>query len=322
MNQTVNSAVSLRLSVTDRCQLGCTYCVHGHEPEKLPQDRVLRFEQMMTLVRTLKECFEVEKVHVTGGEPLLRRGTENLIQMLRQESIGDIAMTTNGQLLAPVVGRLRDSGLRRINVSLDTLDGEKFARLTGGRLDATLDGIRSAIRAGMSPIKINMVVLRGVNDGEISPMARFGLENGLQVRFIEIMPIGPAAEWHRDLFMPSAEIRRELAGHFTLTDAGRAGGESAGVADIRDAAGRSGQVGFIASISEPFCGQCRRLRLTCDGRLIGCLACHDGIAIGELLRKDTAENRRFIMDAVRDALGCKSASRPFTQARPMDKIGG
>lgn len=322
MTSPADATVSLRLSVTDRCQLGCTYCVHGREPEKLPRDRVLRFEQMIMFVRTLKENFTLDKVRITGGEPLLRRGVENLVGMLRQESIVDIAMTTNGQLLAPAVGRLKNAGLRRVNVSLDTLDAAKFAHMTGGRLDDTLAGIRSAAQAGLSPVKINMVVMSGINDDEVAGMVRFGLDNSTEVRFIEIMPIGPAEQAHRDLFVPSSSVRRDLARHFTLTDGSRPAGASAEVAEIRDSARRSGRVGFISSVSEPFCGGCHRLRLLCDGRLIGCLACHTGIDIGDLLRKDNVENRRRIIEAVHESIACKSASRPFAQVRPMAKIGG
>ncbi|MBM4018149.1 MAG: radical SAM protein [Planctomycetes bacterium] len=338
-----SQAVSLRVSVTDRCQLRCRYCAparqpsgHGtpdvpggdaaaspadapHEPHAAP----LALEEILRLVRFLKERFGLHKVHLTGGEPLLRPDLPRLVSLLAAEAPPDLALTTNGQRLAEMAADLRLAGLPRINVSLDSLDRETYRRLTrGGRLDDTLAGIEAARREGLSPVRLNMVVLRGVNDHETADVVRWGLERGCQVRLLELMPIGVARADFRERFVPSAEARERLAGEFDLRPLGHEPGASSRRWLARGRRGLSGIVGFISPCSDVFCGGCRRLRLMAGGRLLGCLARGRGIDIRPLLALRGADAERGILRAVNEALASKRGGRPFAAERPMIAVGG
>ncbi len=260
---------NLRISVTDRCNLRCTYCM---EEEVVFMDRreLLTFEEITRFVRAAAPL-GIDKVRLTGGEPLMRRDLARLVAMLcAVEGIRDVGITTNGILLADHAQALYDAGLRRINVSLDTLTPETFRKLTRrDGLEKVLDGIRAAKRAGFAPIKINAVSIRGVTENEVVPLARFAREHGLEMRFIEYMPIG-ADHWERGKVYFAHEILEQLAR------------EVAPLAPVEDQDARApaqefaytdggGRVGIIASISRPFCLSCNRLRLTADGKLRNCL---------------------------------------------------
>jgi len=312
---------SLRLSVTPRCQLHCAYCRpdetdDGHGP-------LLPFEHALQLVRVLRDRFGLAEVHVTGGEPLLRENLAGLIAMLAAEGVPDIALTTNGQLLAEQAAALTAAGLRRVNVSLDSLDAAAYARLTGGgQLARTLRGLRAARRAGLHPVRLNVTVLRGINDREPPDLAAFALAEGHQVRFLELMPLGPAAADFERRFVPSADVAELLAERFELHPLPAAPASSARWFLAADADGRSGRVGFISPTSQPFCAGCGRLRLTASGRLVGCLRLGQGPDIRSLLARSGDGTADLLAEAVGEALGLKDPGGRFVSANPMAATGG
>lgn len=312
--------IVLRISVTDRCQLRCPYCM---PPEGVPcgaHEDLLSYEEITALVAALHAARGVDAVRLTGGEPLLRRGIDTLIAQIVGLGIADVALTTNGLRLAELAPALKAAGLRRINISLDALTPAVYARLTGGgSVAAALAGIAAARQAGFAPIKLNTVALADANAEEWPALVDFALDQGCELRFIELMPIGPALSQHPRGFISAAAVRQGLASTHTLTALGRAPGSSAERFAVVDRSGRQGTIGFITSCSSPFCDACRRLRLTADGRLIGCLARNDGLPVRELLRRgDTAG----VIRAAAEALIGKRHDDAFTQGRPMAAIGG
>jgi cyclic pyranopterin phosphate synthase len=273
---------NLRVSVTDRCNLRCTYCM-PEEVVFLDRSHLLTFEEIAHLVRVAAPL-GIDKVRLTGGEPLLRRDLPRLVRMLAGVGgIKDVGLTTNGLLLAGQAEALYEAGLRRINVSLDTLDPGRFRALTRrDGLDRVLAGVAAAKRAGFDPVKVNAVIIRGLNDVDIVPLARRARDEGWEMRFIEYMPIG-AEPWERD---------KVFFGHEILEAVGREVGElvpagdydpHAPAAEFRYADG-GGRVGLIASVSRPFCRSCNRLRLTADGKLRNCLFALDEVDVKGLLR--------------------------------------
>ncbi len=260
----------LRVSVIDRCNFRCTYCMPLDEYPWTPTDQILTFDEIERLARTFV-ALGVEKVRLTGGEPLLRAHLEDLIARLaRIDGLRELCLTTNGSLLAERVPALKDAGLKRVNVSIDTLDPEKFARIRRrGDLNRVLDGLFAAQKAGIGPIKINTVVERGVNEEDIVPLVEFARTNGFEARFIEFMDVGNANDWRSDRVVPKREILERIAARFPLREIGREAGTAPAV-DYELADG-TGTVGVIASVTEPFCGTCTRARLTADGKLVTCL---------------------------------------------------
>ena len=315
--------ISLRLSVTDQCQLHCIYCAPSDGVEQLSSTEILSFEEIVRLVRIVKSRFGVSKAHITGGEPLLRPGVADLVAMVARENVPDMALTTNGQLLGAIALDLKRAGLPRINVSLDSLTSKTFRWLTrGGELCYTLAGIEAALEYGLSPVKLNVTVLRNVNSDEVVNIARFGLERGCEVRFLELMPIGPAANRFGDLFVTSGEVRTKLTEAFDLKPAPRMYGKSSTNYLARDARGRKGIIGFISSQTAPFCHDCRRLRLTATGQLIGCLARGEGPDIRPLLRDGDSPDSELLVEAIRDALHLKRNGGPFRTRELMARVGG
>jgi cyclic pyranopterin phosphate synthase len=315
-------SVSLRLSVTDFCQLRCLYCRPAEGAHNVPhKGDVLTLEEMVRFVRVLQRYFGLERIRLTGGEPLLRSDLRQLVEMLAAEGVADLALTTNGQLLAPMAATLRQAGLGRVNVSLDSLSPATYRRITrGGELARTIEGINAALEAGLRPVKLNAVVMRGVNDHEVEGLARFGLERGCHVRFLELMPIGSAKRVFDDLFVPTADVRARLAGGLVLTPLPYHSPQTSHDFHLTDAAGRRGIVGFISSESRPFCRGCNRLRLTSTGQLIACLARGRGPNIRELL-KDTAFAGR-LRKVIAGQLAGKRDRVSFETERPMAKVGG
>jgi len=315
--------VSLRLSVTDRCPLRCLYCMPAEGVPLRSHEEVLRIEQMVRFVRVLKSCRPLAKVHITGGEPLIRRGILSLVEMLAGEGIADLAMTTNAEGLAERAAGLKQAGLRRINVSLDSLDPEMFATLTGGgELSPVLAGIDAAVAAGLVPVKLNTVVMKGHNDGEVTDLARWALDHGCAIRFLELMPIGCTAGMFRECFMPASEIRSRLAASFSLAPQPYSSGASSRDFRATDADGRSGIIGFIAPETQPFCDGCSRLRLTSTGELISCLARGKGPSVRRLLSDESPANRRALQKIIREALGAKRLRVAFSTKRAMSTVGG
>jgi cyclic pyranopterin phosphate synthase len=259
----------LRVSVTDRCNLRCAYCM-PEEPEWFPREEILRYEEAARLVR-VASGLGVRRVRVTGGEPLVRRDVDLFVAALAAvPGIDDLSLTTNGVLLASFAPRLAAAGLRRVNVSLDSLRRDRFARLTGrDRLADVLRGLEAAAAAGLGPIKINAVLLRGVNDDEAVDLVAFGRDRGYEVRFIEFMPLDNDRTWDLSRVVSGGAVRRELDARWPLVpDPDR---------DPRAPATRflfedgGGAVGFINSVTEPFCADCGRIRLTSDGKFRVCL---------------------------------------------------
>ena len=315
--------VSLRLSVTDRCSLRCTYCVPAQPVRVAPPADRLSDDEIIRVVIALKAHFGLEHVRITGGEPLLRRDLDCLLAKLADAGVPDLALTTNGQQLSGLAGRLKRAGLKRVNVSLDSLEPRTFASITrGGILDKTLSGIASAQTAGLKPVKLNMVVMRGQNDHEIVALMKFAIEHDCQMRFLELMPIGEAASRFQDLFVPTSEVQERLQEEFMLVALPVDPAGTSRNFVVRARSGRSAIVGFISPYSEPFCQGCRRLRLTSTGVLIGCLARAEGMPLLPVLRGDAEGNGAALIAAAQLALDIKRRNGAFVQPRAMVRIGG
>lgn len=282
----------LRISVTDRCNFRCSYCmpkqVFDKHHEFLPHAQLLSFEEIERLARAFVGL-GVEKLRITGGEPTLRRGLETLIAMLAELRTPDgreldLTLTTNGSTLVKKAATLKAAGLKRLTVSLDGLDDAVFQRMNdvGFPVADVLDGIHAAQAAGLGPIKVNMVVQRGVNDDQILPMARHFKGTGVVLRFIEYMDVGATNGWRMDQVLPSSEVQRRIAAELPLTPLSHsAAGETAERWAYADG---SGEVGFISSVTQAFCGDCNRARLSTEGRLYTCLFAHRGHDLRGLLR--------------------------------------
>ncbi len=264
--------IRLRWSVTPRCSLRCLYCRAADPCASADGAEEMAAEEIAMWIGIFHEIIGVQSLRFTGGEPLRRCDLETLIRAAARHGISDIALTTNGEDLAERAVPLRAAGLRRVNVSLDSLNPKTYSLITrGGRLRLVLAGIDAARTAGLEPVRINMVVLRGINDHDVESLLEFGLERGLEVRFLELMPIGVMASEFKRFFIASSEIRQRLSARGQWAPLGTAHGGTSRNWRVRDAQGRETTIGFISPLSEPFCDSCRRLRLTADGRLIGCL---------------------------------------------------
>ncbi len=280
----------LRISVTDRCNFRCTYCMPLDDYDWLDKSEVLTFEEITRLARLFIQL-GVEKIRLTGGEPLARRDLEQLVKSLSDlDGLRDLCLTTNGSTLAEKAQALKAAGLRRLNVSLDSLKPDRFRRITKrGDLQKVLDGLFVAKEHGFSPIKLNAVIERGVNDDEIIDLVTFSLEHGFAIRFIEFMDVGNANHWQSDTIVPKQEILDIINTRFPLREVGRKGGSAPSV-DYQCVDG-SGDIGVIASVTEPFCASCTRARLTADGRLVTCLFANTGHNLKVLLRGGASDDR-------------------------------
>ncbi|RMG46621.1 MAG: radical SAM protein [Acidobacteria bacterium] len=313
------SGYYLRLSVTSACDLRCRYCRPGPPSPRRRTAPPPGDDEIVALAAAVAQAAPVRKVRLTGGEPLLRPGIARIVRGLRQRLPGAVlAMTTNGQRLAPLAAELRRAGLDAVNVSLDTLDPMRFARVTpAGRLEATLAGIDAAARVGFSPLKINTVLMRSVNASELDRLVRFAADRGAEIRFIELMPIGAGAPLFRREFLSAGEARRRLASAFE--DRGPLGRSGTAGRWLFRVGGRDVAVGFISPVSAPFCDGCDRLRLDSQGRLLRCLRGEDGIDLLEPLRRgDTAA----ISEIVRDVLALKDRPATSWPRRTMIAVGG
>jgi len=282
----------LRISVTDRCNFRCTYCMPLDEYEWLEKSEVLSFEEITRLARLFLQL-GVEKIRLTGGEPLARRDLDRLVAKLSAlEPAPDLCLTTNGSLLAEKVAALKAAGLRRINVSIDSLKPERFRRITKrGDLDKVLEGLFAAKSHGLHPIKINAVIERGVNDDEILDLVAFSRAHGFALRFIEYMDVGNANHWRSEKMVSKKEILDIINAHFPLRKIGREKGSAPSV-DYQFLDG-SGDIGVIASVTEPFCGTCTRARLTADGKLVTCLFSTQGYDLKKLMRGGATDAEIF-----------------------------
>ena len=259
----------LRISVTDRCNFRCVYCMPAEGLKWLPRDEVLSFEEITRLARLFVDA-GTRTIRLTGGEPLVRRELPTLVRMLSALHPDiDLSLTTNGFLLRRDAKALAEAGLRRVNVSLDSLRAERFERLARrDSLNTVLDGINAAVEAGLGPVKINVVVMRGINDDEVVDFANFARSTGIRVRFIEYMPLDADGSWGPDLVVAGEDLLDAAETTFKLEPVS-AGHDPA--TRWRFADGSQGELGFINSVTEPFCERCNRVRLTADGQLRTCL---------------------------------------------------
>lgn len=315
---------NLRISVTDRCNLRCTYCM-PEEVVFLDRRALLTFEEITHFVRVAAPL-GIDKVRLTGGEPLLRRDLPRLVGMVAGvQGIKDVGLTTNGLLLANQAQALFDAGLRRINVSLDTLDPGRFRQISRrDGLEQVLAGIEAAKKSGFSPIKINAVVIRGLNEQDVVPLACFAREQELELRFIEYMPIGAEA-WERSKVYFAHEILERIDGEVAALVPADDYDPRAPAMDFQYSDGR-GRVGFIASVSRPFCMSCNRLRLTSEGKLRNCLFALNEVDVKPLLRErhDDARLAEMIRQNVFDKWEGHeiNTARFIKPQRTMHAIGG
>lgn len=317
---------NLRISVTDRCNIRCFYCMPAENVQFMQRKDLLTFEEIERFVR-LMVPLGVNKIRLTGGEPLVRRELHKLVAMLADiDGIKDIGLTTNGILLAEQAQQLYDAGLRRLNVSLDALDPVKFKEVTRREgYEQVLEGIQAAQRVGFDPIKINAVAIRGVTESEIVPFGKFARESGCEVRFIEYMPLDADAAWERDKVLFAQEIIDVLSTELSpLQPVGNHDPQAPATDYIfEDGIGR---IGFIPSVSLPFCGNCNRFRLTADGKLRNCLFSLEETDIKPLLRQPghEAEIIAQVRQCIQDKWAGHQINDPdFVQPiRPMYSIGG
>ncbi|HTI38177.1 MAG TPA: GTP 3',8-cyclase MoaA [Vicinamibacterales bacterium] len=288
---------SLRISVTDRCNLRCQYCMPEPDYVWLPRESILTFEETATLTGAFAAC-GVDRVRLTGGEPLLRRNLPDLVSRLAaMPAVADLALTTNGVLLAAQAQSLRAAGLRRLTISLDTLDRERFRQLARfDELPSVLRGIDAAVHAGFDALKIDTVVIRGRNDDEIPALLEFGRSVGAEVRFIEYMDVGGATRWSMDAVVPRAEVIARLETLYGAVEP--VGGRGSAPAErFRLPDGTT--FGIIASTTEPFCADCDRSRLTADGLWLLCLYARGGLDLRRPLREGaSAEDLERLIEAV------------------------
>lgn len=326
-------ATDLRVSLTDRCNLRCTYCMPPEGLEWLPKPELLTDDELLRLIRIGVTRLGITEVRFTGGEPLLRRGLPGIIaQTTALDPRPHTALTTNGIGLARMAPALAEAGLDRVNVSLDTLRPEVFESLARRRrLPDVLDGLAGAASAGLTPVKVNAVLMRGINDGEAPDLLRFCVERGYELRFIEQMPLDAQHGWRRDTMITAEEILAGLEAEFTLEAAdadtrGSAPAELFHVSGVRFPNGEPATVGVIGSVTRPFCGACDRVRLTADGQVRNCLFAREESDLRALLRNGAtdAEIARSWTAAVAGKLPGHGINDPsFLQpSRPMSAIGG
>jgi cyclic pyranopterin phosphate synthase len=326
----------LRIAVTDRCNFRCTYCMPEEGMQWLPREEILTFEELERLARLCVERFGVDGIRLTGGEPTVRAHLPVLVEKLSHLRVPadvdsayagrkpDLSITTNGATFRLLAHELRAAGLDRVNVSLDTLDRERFVQMTRrDELHRVLDGIAAAQEAGFSPVKVNAVVQRGVNDDEVVALAEFGRREGVQVRFIEFMPLDATGDWHAGSVVSQDEIVSTIAAVHPLEPVPARG--SAPADRWRYLDGR-GEVGVIPSVTRPFCGDCDRVRLTAEGQFRTCLFATREFDLRALLRGGASDDE-VAAEIVR-AVGTKWAGHRIGQvsfirpARSMSQIGG
>ncbi len=315
----------LRVSVTDLCNLRCIYCMPNEGIPKLPHREILTYEEILRIIEVATRK-GVSKVRITGGEPLVRRDIIYFIQELANiPGIGDISLTTNGVFLYFLAQELYNAGIHRINVSIDTLKRSKYRKITGkDHFHKVWKGIERAEEVGFKPIKLNMVVMRGLNDNEILDFVRLTLNKSYHIRFIEFMPIGPQGIWHAERFVSGSEIElriRSLGEPIPLKRQ-----KFDGPAKKFRLKFAQGEIGLITPLSDPFCPTCNKLRLTADGRLRSCLLCDDEIDLKGPLRNGCSDGE--LGDLLVSAIAKKPKAHSFGEdiftkcSRPMIKIGG
>lgn len=313
----------LRISVIDRCNLRCIYCMPEEGVKWTKHKEILRYEEIIRVVEILSES-GVRKIRLTGGEPLIRKNIQYLIRRLKEiNGIEEITLTTNGFLLNKLAMELKESGLHRINVSLDSLNPDKYREITrGGDLGVVMNGIEIAEEIGLTPVSINMVPVRGFNDDEIEEFAKLTYTRPWRIRFIEFMPLGAKEFWSMERYVPEEEIRERVK---RISDLIPLNERCGGPARYWRLNGAVGMIGFISAITNHFCGECNRLRLTSDGKLRPCLFSETWIDLKSALRGGTVEELRRLIHL---AIQCKpeghnlSMRRDLRNLTPMSRIGG
>jgi cyclic pyranopterin phosphate synthase len=314
----------LRISVTDRCNLRCVYCMSEEGMTFLPRSELLSFEEIVRVANVAKSL-GVTAIRLTGGEPLVRKGIASLISQLSEIGFDDLALTTNGMQLAAQAQKLADAGLTRVNVSCDSLRADRFEAIRRrGDLATVLGAMDAAEAAGLTPVKVNVVLLRGNNDDEILDFATFARQTGRVVRFIEFMPLDAQGQWNRTQLVPGHEIFERINAVWPLQAVGDLDGP-APAERFRFADGL-GEIGLISSVTQPFCGTCNRLRLTADGSIRNCLFSDDEYSVRDVVRADGSDDE--IENLLRRAVWAKFPGHAINEpsflrpARSMSMIGG
>jgi GTP 3',8-cyclase len=317
----------LRVSLTDRCNFRCFYCLPHGEPPIAPKEQMLSYEEI-EYVCEIFVSLGIEKIRLTGGEPMLRKDIETIISKLTKlkPALHDLALTTNGYFLPERAQSLKDAGLDRVTISLDSLKRDIFKRMTGvDVLDKVLTGIAAAKKAGLEPIKINAVIVRGHNEDEVADFAAFAREHDVKMRFIEFMPLDSGHEWSRADVVSGKEIRERISERFPLVRVEVARGSDTS-SRYRFADGAPGEIGIIAPVTEPFCGACSRIRLTADGQIRTCLFSTVEHSLRDVVR--SGASREEIIDYI-EAVVLKKEPRHFINdpgfvapSRTMSFIGG
>lgn len=316
---------NLRISVTDRCNIRCVYCM-PEQVEFLPKSEILSFEELIRLAKSAASL-GVGKLRLTGGEPLVRQSLWNLIEPLSKiQGIKEIGLTTNGILLADQAQALKNAGLNRLNISLDTLDPDRFLALTRRTgLETVIEGIQAAKRAGFERIKLNAVAIKGFSEPDLLPLAGFAREEGLELRFIEYMPLDAKDVWERSKVLLMQDIINIIETKFGALEPAQGQDPSAPATEFQYA-DRQGKIGFIASVSKPFCRSCNRIRVTADGKLRNCLFAVDETDLRGLIRTGATDDQ--IRQAFIDSVSAKwegheiNTSRFIKPDRLMHSIGG
>ncbi|MGB7106810.1 MAG: GTP 3',8-cyclase MoaA [Candidatus Acidiferrales bacterium] len=313
----------LRISVTDRCNFRCVYCRSADPENHMAEHKLLSWDELERLARILVSL-GIRKVRVTGGEPLVRPGVEEFISSLRAMGVPDLSLTTNGQSLTERCDRLVDAGLDRINISLDSLDRAKFEKITRTRsFDRVMAGIDAAQASPLRPVKVNAVLVRGINDDEVESFAEFARERDLIMRFIEFMPLDADRAWTRELMVPAAEVKSRIEACWPLVPVAHERSETARKYRFADG---GGEIGLIAPVTQPFCGFCSRIRLTADGKLRTCLFSKDDHDLRGLLRGGADDTE--IAEEIRSIVMQKEAGHRINEpdfvppSRTMVYIGG
>ncbi len=318
----------LRVSLTDRCSLRCTYCMPADFSDWIANESLLTTEELLTVIGVAVES-GITQVRLTGGEPLLRRDIVDVIRGINAlPQPPRISLTTNALRLAEVAQDLKDAGLQRVNVSLDTLSAERFKAMTHrDRFNDVIEGIKAAQAAGLTPLKVNSVLLKGVNDDEAIPLLRHALENDWNLRFIEQMPLDAGDLWARPVMVTADDIQSQLEQEFTLTPVPTRGSAPAEEFYVN---GGPATVGIIASVTRPFCSACDRLRLTADGQFRNCLFARDETDVRSIMRSDLSQEEKI--QGVRDILQVVTKAKLpghgindpnfIKPDRPMSAIGG
>jgi len=324
----------LRVSITDRCNYRCIYCQSEKEFEFIPHQEILRFEEIVEIVQEAVNL-GITKVRITGGEPLVRKGIVNFIKQLRKiDRLEDISLTTNGFFLSEYAEKLKDAGLNRVNISLDSLQEEKYKKITrGGSLERALKGINFALKARLLPIKINTVLLRGINDDEVEDFVRLALERPLNIRFIEFMPSGEEViNEFKNKFISVQEIKEKLIRKYLLNPIKIS--TANGPAKYYQIKGGQGTIGFITALSQHFCKTCNRIRLTSEGKLRPCLFSNTEVDIKQAIRKlagDKSEGflrKKIIRDKLKEVVRLKPEGHKLNIKNQdnlsfhMSRIGG